>query len=384
MMEYMFGLNVIPMPALIELAGMQGSCKSAFLQYIMSIYAKNNFLAEMIETEAKMSSTLLSSFLREDEDKVLIVPGPMAQEDWMEELLNALKNYRKAYAASVDAYNKKKSELLPPFLIGLDSLGGAASRETMETTDREKSVGRSYPIEALKNSRFFPQLPNRMRDLPLTFIYTNHEQSRIAEKKGPITVQGERSSQGGNRPRFYCGLRVFLECTTKPVTSQHVTSQKVVFEVTKNSFSEKGQRFAVNMCWTTEIDQQTGEYKQISWFNWTKALADFLAPGQGDPKYERSEVKKFLNVERHSEASFSCKELGLVKVPPEQIGQAIEQDEDLCQKLRPWLGIKTWRVWNGTPIIDNVNEELDMEDPDLTVTPEQAEAALAMIQDDDE
>ena len=100
------------MPALIELAGMQGSCKSAFLQYIMSIYAKYNFLAEMIETEAKMSSTLLSSFLREDEDKVLIVPGPMAQEDWMEELLNALKNYRKAYAASVDAYNKKKSDIV--------------------------------------------------------------------------------------------------------------------------------------------------------------------------------------------------------------------------------------------------------------------------------
>ena len=174
MMEYLFGLNVIPMPTIIELAGMPGSCKSAFLQYLMSIYAKADMMAMMLETEGKMSNTLLDSFLREFADRVLIDIGPMSQEQWMAELLNALKNYRKAYSDALDKYllgKKKGIELLTPFLVGLDSLGGAASEETIETTDRDKSVGRSYPIEALKNSRFFSQLPVRMRDLPMTLVY---------------------------------------------------------------------------------------------------------------------------------------------------------------------------------------------------------------------
>lgn len=383
MMEYLVGLNVIPMPTIIELAGMPGSCKSAFLQYLMSIYAKADMMAMMLETEGKMSNTLLDSFLREYADRVLIDIGPMSQEQWMAELLNALKNYRKAYSDALDKYlsgKKKDIELLTPFLVGLDSLGGAASEETIETTDRDKSVGRSYPIEALKNSRFFSQLPVRMRDLPMTLVYTNHEQTRLTEQKGPFAVQAPRSSQGGKRPEYYCGLRVFFECTDKPKTTQHVTSQKVVMEVTKNSFSEKSQKFSVPMCWKVEIDPETGANRQLTWFNWVKALTDFLAPSSGDAKYEKSEVKKFLNVERHSETSFSCRELGLSKVSPEEIGAAIEADQDLVARLRPWLGIKTWRVWDGKPLIEKVTAELDMEDPDLNVSEAEVQEAEEVVE----
>ena len=375
MMEYLFGLNVIPMPTLIELAGLPGSCKSAFLQYMMSIFAKANMLSMMIETEGKMSNTLLRSFLQEDEKKVLIDPGPMSQEEWMGELLNALKNYRKAFSDSLKKYNPGDTThpLLAPMLVGLDSLGGAPSNETMTVTDRDKSVGRSYPIEALKNSRFFPQVPVRMRDLPMVVVYTNHEQTRIAEQKGPIQVQGQRSSQGGKRPGFFCGLRIFFEQTSKPKEVGGVTSQMLTFEVVKNSFSEKGQKISMPMCWKQEIAEDGIHYQQRTWFDWHKALADFLAPGAGDPKYDKAAVNKFLNVQRHSETKFSCRDLGLANVSPSELGRHIEEDPDLVARLRPYLGIKTWRVWDGTPLIHNVVDELDLDDPDLNVT--EADAA---------
>lgn len=372
MLEYLFGLNVVPMPSLIELAGLPGSCKSSFLQYLMRIFAENGMNAEMIETEGKMSWTLLDSFLGEFADRVLINQGPMSQEEWMAELLNAMKVYRDAYAKSLKAYNDKHP-LLAPFLIGLDSLGGAPSNETMKTTDKDKSVGRSFPIEALKNSRFFPQIPVRSRDLPLVIVYTNHEQTRIAEQKGSFTVQGQRSSQGGHRPGFFCGLRIFFEQTSKPKPMPGgLTVQNLKLEVVKNSFSEKGHVVGVPMCWRTEIDEE-GNDRQVTWFDWHRTLAEFLSPSVGDPKIPKSVLKQFLTVERHSEVSFSCRELGLTKVTPTELGMAIEKEPDIVDELRPLMGIKKWKVYDGKPLVASIKGELDMPDPDLNVTEKDAE-----------
>lgn len=371
MMEHLFCLNVIPMPTIIELAGMQGSCKSAFLQYLMRIFAELGMNAHMIETEGKMSWTLFESILREYISKTGLTPGPMSQEDWMGEFLYSCANYRKAYSASLEAYKKSNGAepLLAPFLEGLDSLGGAPSDETMKTTDKDKSVGRSFPIEALKNSRFFPQIPVRMRDLPMVFVYTNHEQTRIAEQKGPFSVQGPRSSQGGHRPDFFCGLRIFFEQQTNPSTVGGVTTQLLKLETVKNSFGEKHRSFSLPMCWKTVYDEETGEDHQETWFDWESTLANFLAPPDSiKPKFQKSELKKLITVVRHSEASFSCKELGLDKVSPHDIGAAIEAEPDLVKELRPILGISTWREWDGRPLVDTVKAELDLPAPDLNVT----------------
>ena len=250
MAEYLFGLNVIPMPSLIELAGMPGSCKSTFLQWLMRIFAEQGMNAQMLETEGKMSWTLVTSILQEYSKRVLLTQGPMSQEEWMGELLNSMKLYRTAYDMSLTQYKKSKGDLLKPFLVGLDSLGGAPSEDAMATTDKDKAVGRSFPIEALKNSKFFPQIPVRLRDLPMVIVFTNHEQERITEQKGPFTVKGPRSSQGGHRPGFFCGLRLFFEKSTQPKQiAGGITTQTIKIEVVKNSFGEGGHVIGLPMCW---------------------------------------------------------------------------------------------------------------------------------------
>lgn len=377
MMEYIFGLNVIPMPSLIEFAGPPGSCKSAFLQYIMSIFAALNMRGVYVETENKASNTLLESFLGEEGSKrVLFIPGPMTMEDWEAEILNALKNYRAAYAASVAKHAKNTTHpVLPPLCLGLDSLTGGSSKESIAATDKDGKTGRSYPVEALILSKFFPQIPTRMRDLPMVFIYTNHEQQRMEEKKGPFTVQGPRRSQGGQRPDFYCGIRMFFEQENKPERlAGNVKKQRVVIEVGKNSFNESRQRISLPMYWETTVNDDNNESTQRTWFGWEEALAEFLAPDKGGPKYDSAAVKRFLNVKRESATAFSCRELGLVRVSPEELGKAIEADTELVAKLRPYLGVKSWKVWDGNPVSANVEAELDLPDPEPVEIPATEEA----------
>lgn len=376
MLEYLFGLNVMPYPALIEMAGLPGSCKSAFLQYLLGVYAESGFSSLMLETEGKMSSTLLESILQDNLDKVTIIPGPLMQEEWQGELLNILKLYRKHFADQLKEYQKTKgkSPLALPLLIGLDSLGGSPSSDSMAAVDKEGSAGRSYPVEALKNKKYFEQIPTRIRDLPITFIYTNHEKPGMGDGQG--FGPKKRESKGGATPDFFCGIRLFFEQASKPQeVSKGVFQQNLFIEVGKNSFNQKGTKLMLTMEWEKIVDPETNQELQDTRFLWGKALAQYLAPSTPGFKYDRNAVKKFLTVTRSSDTKFSCKELDLKDVSPEQMGQVIESRPDIVEKLRPYLGIKNFHIWNGKPVAENIKiaAELDLPDPVVNVEEEEAD-----------
>jgi len=386
MMEYLFGLNVIPCSSIIELAGLPKSCKSAFLQYLFRMYADLDYRSILIETEGKLSSTLLQSFLDDKMDTLFLLRGPLMQEEWQQELLKVLKMYRAHYAQTLKAYDKTKGKehLVVPYLIGLDSLGGSPSQDSVATVEKAGSADRSFPIEALKNKIFFEQLPTRLLDLPLTVVYTNHEKPEgmgEAKSYGPPPPK-VRKSKGGATPSFFCGLRIFFEQASKPQQIRNgVFQQTLQLEVGKNSFNQSGTRMALSMEWTEEVDPETNNIIQHTTFLWNKALAQWLAPSVPGFKYDREAVKKFLTVTRSSDTKFSCKELKLKDVTPEEIGDAIEANDEIREQLRPYMGIKTWRVWDGTPIDVDVQADVDLPDPEEAL--EEAKAETFNIEDNE-
>lgn len=363
-MQYLLGLNVIPYPAIIELAGPPGSCKSAFLQYLMRMYLEQMFSAVMIETEGKMSGTLLNSILEDYSETAVIYPGLNTQELWQRTMTDVLKMYRKYYVSTLKDFQKGKGPLATPLLLGLDSLGAAPSEDSVAAISKTGAAERTFPVEALKNSRYFAQLPNRLRDLPVTVVYTNHEMKKISE--GPsfgFSGAVERSTKGGATPDFFCGVRLFFEQATKPVeVKKGVFQQNLSIEVYKNSFNQKGNRITLTMEWTKEVDPETNTEIQHTHFLWGKALVNYLAPNAPGFKYDREAVKKFLTVTRQSDTKYSCKELELSEVNPEILGRAIEDNPDLVEKLRPYLGIKKWNEYDGTPAGTSVEECVEEEE----------------------
>ena len=358
MLEYLMGLNVIPYPAIIELAGPPGSCKSAFLQYLMRVYLEQMFGAVMLETEGKMSGTLLNSILEDYAASAVIFPGLNTQELWQRTMTTVLKSYKKYYVDTLKQFQKGKGELARPLLMCLDSLGAAPSEDSVDAISKTGAAERTFPVEALKNSRYFAQLPTRLRDLPVTIMYTNHEMKKISEGTqfgfgGPV----ERSTKGGATPDFFCGIRLFFEQASKPVeVKKGVFQQNLSIEVYKNSFNQKGNKVSLTMEWNKEIDPETNTEIQHTRFLWGKALVNYLAPNAPGFKYDRESVKKFLTVTRQSDTKFSCKELGVSDENPEVLGNLIESNEELVNKLRPYLGIKKWNEYNGTPASSAVPE----------------------------
>ena len=373
MMERMFGLNVVPYPAIMEFAGPPHSAKSAMLQYMFDVFLQQGFNAAMLETEGgKVSATLMESILKERLQRLVMYPKCGTQEEWQDKMTMTLKAYRKAYAESVKAKEKNPElRLEEPLLMGLDSLGAAPSMESVKSVDTAGGHSdRSFPVEALKNGRYFSQLPTRMRDLPITLIYTNHETHKIEEggfgQKGPV----EKTSKGGANPDFFASHRFFFAPTTKQEEVVKNTYQQMLkFETYKNSFNRKCGITSVLMQWTEYINPDTGEMSQTTRFLWEDALARFLAPKDGiGYNYDRKEVAKFLTVIRVSDTKFSCKEIGLKEVSGQVIGETIESNPELKAKLRSYMGIKSMNVYNGTPFSTTVQEsqpELDAQEEPL-------------------
>ena len=364
MMEYMFGLNVIPYPAIIEIAGTPGSCKSAFLQYLLRVYAEQAFSACMIETEGKMSNTLLTSILEDYEKGVVLYPGVTNQEAWQSIMTTILREYRKYYVATLKDYNKGKGELAKPLLIELDSLGAAPSIDSISAINKEGAAGRAFPVEALKNSKYFAQLPSRIIDLPVTIIYSNHEMKAI-EQTPSFGFGGakERTTKGGATPDFFAGIRLFFEQLSKPTEVKKGTfQQNLSVECYKNSFNQKGNKITLTMEWDVSVDPETNRAVQKTRFLWGKSLVNYLAPSAGGFKYDREAVKKFLCVVHNSDVKYSCKELDVKDENPEVLGNLIESCPALVEQLRPYMGIKQWNVYDGTPFSRSVKETADVEE----------------------
>jgi len=358
MLQKLLGTNIIPLSKIIELAGPPASCKSAVLFSWFKLFLSQGYNACLIETENKLSPSLLSSVLGEYQDNLLLFEGCAIVEEWQTKLSFVIDNYAKHYHKTIkerevmqkkrDACKKAEAKakyVLPdmpkPLIIGLDSLGGPQAKDTYDTIKAEGHGSKVYPAEALLNSKYFSSLPEKIFNLPITFVYTNHKMLNMSAGQGETTEK----SKGGATPAFFAALRIFFdEATAVKKPNKRESFQIIKMHPFKNSLNERGSRMRLPMRWTKDIIDD--DEVQTTYFEWEEALVRFLAPKSAGFSYDREAVKTFLTVIYHTENSFSCKELNLSKVPPKEIGEAIMANETLVTKLSPYLGIKQWRVYN--------------------------------------
>jgi hypothetical protein len=86
-----------------------------------------------------------------------------------------------------------------------------------------------------------------------------------------------------------------------------------------------------------------GSMKQVTKFGWDKATAELLASDE----VPKSVIKDIIQVTKVTNSKFNCVKYGLKEVPPEEVGKAINADEETLKKLRVALGIFTWKPFKG-------------------------------------
>lgn len=359
-LQMLFGANIFQLNTIMEFAGPPGSGKSSLAFYLLKTFLDQYCNAVLIETENKLSPSLLRSIMGDEAYERLILWEKCTQlEVWQEKMSFTLKEYTKAYNASVKARedaikarnkckkqeSKDKIDIPPvekPLLIVLDSLGGPLSQDSSKNIAQDGFASKSYPVEALKNSRYFSNLPEQIRDVPVTILYTNH---KMLDMNADSAYGDNERSKGGATPAFFCSHRVFFgEMSAIRNPRQGHFEQTMRMKCIKNALNQRSKNLRLLMEWDKWVEK--GDECQKTRFGWAEVLTQTLAPEKAGFSYDREAVKEFLTVVFKSLVKYNCKELGLKEVNPREIGEAIEADKKLAKKLAPYMGIKEWPVFD--------------------------------------
>lgn len=358
MLQRMFGTDVLPLGKIIEVAGPTGSCKSLTSFFLMREFLAQGCHTVLVETENKFNPVLFGSVIGDLAPDAVIVPNQSTHEKWQEAVTNIIKAVEdsvKAARSDIKEWEKsKKKDKGPrppqarPVLLVLDSLA-SVSEASKNAILKDGHASRSFPEEALLNSRFFTALPEQLADLPMTMIYVNHKMKSMETGNAfSVSDAPTNRSKGGDTPAFFASHRLFFNesgAVTSPRQGYYEQAARCV--VVKNSFNQKGITTKFNVWWRKGVDESTMDETQETGFHFDRALTRFLAPEKAGFDYDRDSVKKFLQVTFHSLTKYSVKGLVNGEGTAEEVGTMIEACPEACWRLTPHLGIKRFNAYEG-------------------------------------
>lgn len=310
--EYLFGATGLRLRVFHSIAGMPASCKSPLLFDLMGhICAPVDMnglggIGFLYELEDKISPTLLEGVLSrfgDINDKSLRVVRGCTIEDAMKHLTTKLLPSYKAHFT--------KSNI--PLVIGMDSIGGAASKDTVSKIQSDGVAGKGFYDKAHYLKYFCENAGVIMGDIPMIVICINQEKEQAAAQSyGPAVkkITGGASQVFKDGHMISAGYKTLASGDGKVIT----------LRTTKTSFCD-ARKIEVTFRWNKFGASEKDAYGHH--FEWAMASAKVLA----DPEKGVGEIRDIADVKISDAGLVTCPQLDCKSVPPEVFEQALYAPE---------------------------------------------------------
>lgn len=338
-LRYLFQMNILPLSRMMQITGLQESCKSAFLYEIYRWFRCNEGRAYHIENESKDSDTLRTSILNYDRGAVSLLVSE-SLEEWQKQISFLLHPKHGVKAGLTGAKDKPGPGKTVPLAFGVDSLMSKASEETLDNIEAQGYTDRAHPVEALKISSYLKFIPQRLTGWPFMFIATNH----LKPHKGS-TGAIEYNIPGGFSVRFQetFEIRMARVADIKGVETQGVT---IRFTTAKNSLGPSRKTMTADMKWYLDKDDA---YRQKTFWDWDGATISLLDDFKGSLRSDISDICDLHTavVPGKGKRVWS-NALGITKddpVPYSTAGAILEAKPELTSRLHKILGVREYCVF---------------------------------------
>lgn len=333
--EYLFGATGLRLRVFHSIAGLPASCKSPLLfdlmGHICAPVEANGLggIGFLYELEDKISPTLLEGVLSrfgDILDKSLRVVRGCTIEEAMKHLATSLLP---AYKAHFGKYNI-------PLVVGMDSIGGAASHDTLDKISTTGVAGKGFYDKAHYLKYFCENAGVLMGDIPMIVICINQEKEAAASTAyGPPT----KKITGGASQVFKDGHMISASFKTLASGDGKV----ITLRTTKTSFCD-ARKIEVTFRWNKFGTSVTDAYGHH--FEWALASAKCLA----DPEKGVGEIRDIADVKVSDMGLVTCPQLDCKSVPPEEFEAALYAPEyakvlaelRVYQKIECIKGIKEY------------------------------------------
>lgn len=312
--RYLFGATGLRLKVFHSISGMPQSCKSPLLFDLMGhICADSEHhgmggIGFIYELEDKISPTLLSSVMGQYGDiigKSFRVVKDMTIEGAFAHLCKKL----------IPMYNKHVKDFDIPMIVGLDSIGGAASKDTVTKLKEEGAAGKGFYDKAHYMKYFCENAGQVIGDIPMVVVCINQEKEAASSTPGSYGPP-QKKITGGASQVFKDGHMISASFRTLASGDGKI----ITLRTTKTSFSD-ARKLEVEFRWNkfgTSLDDAYGHH-----FEWALASAKCLAA----PDKGVGDIRDIANVSVSDKNLVTCPQLDCKSVPPEEFEAALNAPE---------------------------------------------------------
>lgn len=312
--RYLFGATGLRLKVFHSISGMPQSCKSPLLFDLMGhICADSEHhgmggIGFIYELEDKISPTLLSSVMGQYGDiigKSFRVVKDMTIEGAFAHLCKKL----------IPMYNKHVKDYDIPMIVGLDSIGGAASKDTVTKLKEEGAAGKGFYDKAHYMKYFCENAGQVIGDIPMVVVCINQEKEAASTTPGSYGPP-QKKITGGASQVFKDGHMISASFRTLASGDGKI----ITLRTTKTSFSD-ARKLEVEFRWNkfgTSLDDAYGHH-----FEWALASAKCLAA----PDKGVGDIRDIANVSVSDKNLVTCPQLDCKSVPPEEFEAALNAPE---------------------------------------------------------
>ena len=197
-LQYILGLNVIPLRQAISLVGKPGSLKSQMGWWFMSRFLKYTEapgIGVYLDVESKTNDNLVRGILNDDYLYSEMIMRRKVRT--VEELSATMSEYSKSYDAAVPDQGH-------PMMFLLDSMGALITQEELES--QKKGITPSGYLAPRRASLITDHLKawtlTNLQDRPMALVVINHLKEKLPSGPGGANFAPEKGSPGGAHKDF--------------------------------------------------------------------------------------------------------------------------------------------------------------------------------------
>lgn len=332
-LQYLWGIDVIPMDRLLGVVGKERSNKTSLIWELGRRIIDKGGIFVYLDTEKKANSEQCLAILRHEHYmENVFIPTVRSLEDLWEKIISFCKTCIEVGGAEG-----------PPVMFAWDSLNATLFNRTKEAIDRGKTAGYSDAQAAayIKDQVKFLTY-ELMGKTPVSLMVINHQTTDLAEAQtsGMTTSRGDPYSHepGGRMIQYITSNKLMLKAAgyQKRMNVRHMTVKMSIGKTSMGADKDKPILVPVISGKTPLEDGSQGPLQYE--FDWDTALVDLLL------KLPKTLVQQVLNITKASSGDkVSCDEMGLKGISSRELGQAIHADPEMTKQLQDFvLDVSHW------------------------------------------
>ena len=363
--QHLFGATGIRIWCFVSIQGKAGVGKSTLLYDLCGLVAgavEDGGLGGMsfvYDTEHKTDPRFQLSVLLKHGDRAVRACRVMPTD--------TLKKCLEVFNAGVlKSYVEVCPDRSAPMLVGIDSIGGSGSEDTIKKVETEGAVGKGFTDKPHIVKHWCENQSSILDQyrVPAVIVCINQEKEGIP---APGMTVAPKTITGGGSQGFKCGYMISV---TRPATKANGSLLRL--KTVKSSYSDP-RSVDVDLRWDVH-GSKDGEDVDNARFLWALASARLLQT----PDRLIGDLKSICDVTVSDKELVTCPQLGLRSVQPEEFEAALfsEEHADVLEGLYRFFKIE--RIRSVAEYPEHIaQEKAELKSLDKALKEKQAEANAA-------